>query len=124
MCSISVEPIPSRIGFPVASSQRDWTAAGRASAAETHARTDEKSLAPTPAFKSAAYRAGTLKNSVGRWVATVAQIGSGAGRPAISTLVAPAHNGNESPLPSPYAWKSFVVEKHTSRSVIRRTLRA
>ena len=43
MWSISVEPIPSRIGTPVIACQRDRTAAGSASAADTHARTLPKS---------------------------------------------------------------------------------
>ena len=54
MCSISVEPIPSRIGVPVAPRQRSCIAAGSASAAETQARTEAKSRSPAPAFSIAA----------------------------------------------------------------------
>ena len=67
MWSISVEPIPSRIGTPVIACQRASTAAGSASAADTHARTRrEVDLRAAGALTIAAYSAGTEKNSVGR----------------------------------------------------------
>ena len=44
MCSISVEPMPSRIGTPVCASQRSDTAAESGSAAEMQARAFEKSV--------------------------------------------------------------------------------
>ena len=66
MWSISVDPIPSRIDTPVSACHRASTAAGSASAADTHARTDEKSTSAAPgALTIAAYSAGTEKNSVG-----------------------------------------------------------
>src|SRR5205085_11276419 len=101
--------MPSRIGTPIASCHRVSTAAGSGSAAEMHARTLEKS-ASWDAFSIAAYSAGTEKNNVGCDRRTVSKIRSGVARPRPSTARAPADSGNESELPSPYAWKDLVVE--------------
>ena len=43
MCSASVEPMPSRMTVPVFSFQRRKISAGKASPADTQARTEEKS---------------------------------------------------------------------------------
>src|SRR6516164_7464051 len=102
MWSISVEPIPSRIGTPVIACQRDSTAAGRASAADTQARTVEKSTSEPPgALTIAAYSAGTEKNSVGRTRLTVSKMRSGDERPLTSVEHAPTDSGNDRLLPSP-----------------------
>ena len=67
MWSISVEPIPSRIVDADRACQRASTAAGSASAADTHARTPRERAVRAPGSRTiAAYSAGTEKNSVGR----------------------------------------------------------
>src|SRR5947209_1546581 len=102
MWSISVEPIPSRIGTPVTACHRARTAAGSASAADTHARTDEKSTSETAGVRTiAAYSAGTEKNSVGRYRPTASKIRSGTERPLTNPAHAPTERGNDRPLPSP-----------------------
>ena len=102
MCSISVEPMPSRIGTPVSACQRACTAAGSASAADTQARTLEKSASAVPGVLTmAAYSAGTLKNSVGCSALTVARMRSGRDGPVRCTAAAPTDIGNVNPLPSP-----------------------
>src|SRR5438034_1033724 len=90
MWSISVEPTPSRIHTPNSSCQRDSSASGSASAAETQNRTDERSRPGADGSLSiAAYSAGTEKKIVGRICSTVSRIASGLGGPARSTVVAP-----------------------------------
>src|SRR5438045_925915 len=102
MWSISVEPMPSRIGTPVMACQRESTAAGRASAADAQARTDEKSTSEPPgALTIAAYSAGTEKNRVGRTRVTASKIRSGVERPLTSVEQAPTDSGNDRLLPRP-----------------------
>src|ERR1700745_2750651 len=102
MWSISVEPIPSRIGTPVISCQRASTAAGSASAADTHARTDEKSTLDAPGARTiAAYSAGTEKNRLGRKRATASKIRSGTERPLTKPAHPPTDSGNDRLLPRP-----------------------
>ena len=104
MWSISVDPMPSRIGTPVMSRHRLNTAAGRGSAADTHARTLEKSVSPAPGARTiAAYSAGTEKNSVGFLRSTVSKMRPGADLPRTSTAAAPTDIGNDRLLPRPYA---------------------
>src|SRR5438270_7614809 len=111
MWSISVDPIPSRIGTPEISRQRENTAAGRGSAAETQALTLEKSTSDAPGARTiAAYSAGTEKNSVGRTRPIVSKIRSGVDRPLTRVEHAPTDSGKDRLLPSPYAWNSLVVE--------------
>ncbi len=50
MWSISVEPIPSRIGRPQVSSNRRNTSGGSGSAADRQIRTDEKSRLAAPSL--------------------------------------------------------------------------
>jgi len=54
MCSISVEPIPSRISSPVLSFQLFAICGGRASPAETHSRSAMFSLLGKSGFASIA----------------------------------------------------------------------
>ena len=104
MWSISVDPMPSRIGTPVMSRHRLNTAAGSGSAADTHARTLEKSVSPAPGARTiAAYSAGTEKNSVGFLRSTVSKMRPGADLPRTSTAAAPTDIGNDRLLPRPYA---------------------
>src|SRR2546429_9218957 len=111
MGSIAVDPIPSRIGTPVTSCQRENTAAGSGSAADTQARTLEKSVSEAPGARTiAAYKAGTEKNSVGCRCSITSKIRPGADLPRTSTELAPTDIGNDRLFPSPYAWNSLVVE--------------
>ena len=104
MCNISVEPIPSSTSTPVVA--RNWrpTSPGSASAADTPWRTLLQSISRVPeSASSAAYSAGTEKNTVGWCVPTRSAMTSGVGRPVDKTVVAPTDSGNHRLLPSPYA---------------------
>src|SRR5918995_4278076 len=100
MCSISVDPIPSRIATPCLSCHLCQRSAGSGSAAEMHRRTDEKSPSSSAA-SIALYSVGTEKKSVGRKRPTAEKIASGDGRPLNRNVVAPAQYGNERLLPRP-----------------------
>src|SRR6266542_5376670 len=102
MWSISVEPMPSRIGRPQVLSNRRNTSGGSGSAADRQIRTDEKSRVFAPsALTRALYNVGTEKKAVGRCVSTVEKIGSGLGLPGVRTVVAPTQEGEKMPLPIP-----------------------
>ena len=107
MCSISVDPMPSRISCPNASLQRRQVSAGSGSAAETHARIELTSRRrPASAFRMALKSVGTEKNSVGRSRSIVSSIPAGVGLVGYRIVDAPTEKGNERLLPSPYAWNS------------------
>ena len=66
MCSISVEPTPSRIVSPYASFHLRHTSAGRASAAATQCLMEERSRSCVVSkFRIALYRVGAEKKRVG-----------------------------------------------------------
>src|SRR5665213_985464 len=102
MCSISVEPTPSRMVRLKASFQRRHTSAGSASAAATQCLIDERSrfLAPSK-LRIALYRVGAEKKRVGRRFSIVSSTVAGVLRPACSTVEAPTQYGKLRLLPKP-----------------------
>src|SRR5580765_7175373 len=102
MCSISVEPTPSRIVRPNVSFQRRHTSAGNASAAATQWRMDDRSRLLEPSkLRIALYRVGAEKKRVGLRFSMVSSTVAGVLRPACSTVEAPAQYGNDRLLPNP-----------------------
>jgi hypothetical protein len=106
MCSISVEPMPSRISPPKWAVKRSPSSAGKASPADEHSRSVTASRAGR--FGEASMPAkpvGAPKNTVGLTPPTSPRqrlkVASGVGRSAISTVVAPTLRGKVSALPSP-----------------------
>src|ERR1700692_2895285 len=94
MCSISVDPTPSRMVRPYASFQRRQTSAGSASAAATQCRTDERLRLFAPSkLRIALYRVGAEKKRVGRRFSIVSRTVAGVLRPACSTVEAPTQYG-------------------------------
>src|SRR5450432_3418535 len=103
ICSISVEPIPSRISTPATDFQRRPISAGSASPAEIQRRRRDD---PAPGMiyglaSRAAYRVGTPPKSVGLWVRITASTASGVGRSGRNTDDAPTDIGNVRLLPNP-----------------------
>ena len=103
MCSISVEPMPSRMSLPTTSRQRTPTCSGSGSPAEMQRRSrSEPAPLPSPGWaRRAAYKVGTPAKIVGRYCAIVASTASGVGRSGNSTDAAPTAIGNVIELPSP-----------------------
>ena len=99
MCSISVEPIPSRILIPVRSRHASQVAAGSVSPAETQTRR----LAASPgciAASMARNAVGAVKQTVGRSTRNAASRCSGEACSS-SRLAAPTRSGNSTAPPRP-----------------------
>src|SRR6266566_5221872 len=104
MCSISVEPTPSRMVRPNASFHRFHTSAGSDSAAATQWRIEERSRLFAPSkLRIALYRVGAEKKRVGRRFSMVSRTVAGVLRPACRTVVAPTQYGKVRLFPKPYA---------------------
>src|SRR5829696_3657079 len=115
MCSISVEPRPSTMSRPARFFQPVATSLDKISAAEIHSRNEERSaLAASEAFTRAVYSVGSANNTVGRYSAIAWNTAAGSGRPGNITLDAPTANGKVTEFPSPYAKKTFGMEKQIS----------
>ena len=103
MCSISVEPMPSRMCTPTMSNQRWPTASGSASPAEMQRRRrSDPALGPMRGCASSeAYSVGTPPKIVGLWRCITASTASGVGRSGSSTAAAPTDIGKVRLLPRP-----------------------
>src|ERR671934_2526984 len=101
MCSISVDPIPSRISRLYRAYHLCQRSAGSGSAADTHTRTADQSWSCVSACSIALYSVGTENTIVGRCSAIAAKTASGVGLPLKSTVDAPAQYGSDKLLPNP-----------------------
>src|SRR6185437_10245985 len=116
MCSISVEPMPSRISTPNLLLNCSKISEGSVSPADTAMRKEEQSTSsPRAASRSsAAENVGTENKTVGRYFFSSSAVRSGLGLPGSRTVLAPAEKGKYIPLPSPYAKNNFETEYVTS----------
>ncbi len=120
MCSISVEPMPSRMSLPKRAFHASPTWRGRASPADVQARRlDDRRRVGEGGVGE--HRRVERRDAVEdrRLVSRARGVtASGVGRSAISTAVAPTESGKVSELPRPYAKKSLDAEKTTSSLVM------
>ena len=121
MCSSSVEPMPSMMSMPVASFHNCRVAAGNASPAETHLRSERRSCCFTLGA-IARYDVGAVNSTVARCCAIAGSSCSGDGR-STNSVAAPMRIGNSSNPPRPNVNASGGLPVNRSSAVARNVLR-